>query len=181
MFLQSVTVSQHTITESVPCDADGQVTGIGNVLGRRVNTLQAHLTAFHVARLGAFVQVQSPEDAKRVAACADTACSPLYRSPELYEPPTRGDLDSRVDVWALGCLLYFMMMRVNPFEKQCMQGASLVLAVQRAKVDWSEAPAYLHPDLKELVHACLRPKLQERPTCTELRQWIDRMKAWMGK
>lgn len=127
------------------------------------------------------MQVESVTDANRVAASAEKACSPLYRPPELYEPPTRGTLDGRVDIWALGCLLYFMMMRVNPFEKQCMQGASLVLAVQRAKVDWSDAPDYLHPDLKELVHACLRPKLEERPTGSELRQWIGRMKQWIGR
>lgn len=127
------------------------------------------------------VQVDSVADAVRVASSAETACSPLYRPPELCNPPTRGALDGRVDVWALGCLLYFMMMRINPFEKQCMQGASLVLAVQRAKVDWSDAPDYLHPDLKELVHACLRPKLDERPTSTELRQWIGRMKQWIGR
>jgi serine/threonine protein kinase len=77
------------------------------------------------------VQSESLADAARVAAAAEKACSPLYRSPELYEPPTRGALDGRVDVWALGCVLYFMMMRVNPFERQCMQGASLVLAVRR--------------------------------------------------
>lgn len=77
------------------------------------------------------VQIDSLSDAQRVAAASEKNCSPLYRPPELYEPPVRGTLDSRVDVWALGCMLYFMMMRVNPFERQCLQGASLVLAVQR--------------------------------------------------
>jgi serine/threonine protein kinase len=127
------------------------------------------------------MQIESVTDANRIAASAEHACSPLYRPPELYEPPTRGIIDGRVDIWALGCLLYFMMMRIHPFEKQCMQGASLVLAVQRAKVDWSGAPEYLHPDLKELVHACLRPKLEERPTSSELRQWIGRIKQWIGR
>jgi serine/threonine protein kinase len=127
------------------------------------------------------MQVESVADANRVATAAEKACSPLYRPPEMYEPPTRGNLDGRVDIWALGAVLYFMMMRVNPFEKQCMQGASLVLAVQRAKVGWEGAPDSLHPDLKELVHACLRPKLEERPTCSELRQWIGRVKAWIGR
>lgn len=70
-------------------------------------------------------------DAARVAAAAEAACSPLYRPPELYEPPHRGQLDGRADVWALGCVLYFLMMCINPFERACQQGASLVLAVQR--------------------------------------------------
>lgn len=41
----------------------------------------------------------------------------------------------------------------------------------RARVDWAGAPPGLHPDLKELVHACLRPNPAERPTSAEVRQW----------
>lgn len=46
-------------------------------------------------------------------------------------------------------------------------------AVCRARVDWAGAPEGLHPDLKELVHACLRPNPAERPTSAEVRQWAD--------
>eukprot|EP00892_Ulva_mutabilis_P004257 jgi/Ulvmu1/2202/UM013_0048.1 len=119
------------------------------------------------------LRVEGPGDAGRIAAAAEAACSPLYRSPELYEPPHRGAVDGRADVWALGCVLYFLIMCVNPFERACQQGASLVLAVQRARADWAGAPADLHPDLKELVHACLRPNYLERPTSAEVRQWVD--------
>jgi serine/threonine protein kinase len=77
------------------------------------------------------VQIDSLADAVKVTADSETYCSPLYRAPELYNTPHKCDLDGRIDVWALGCLLYFMMMGINPIEKQCQEGASLVLAVHK--------------------------------------------------
>lgn len=114
------------------------------------------------------LKIDSMSEAMRVTAEAENACSPLYRAPELYDVPHKGQLDGRIDIWAVGCLLYFMMMAVNPFEKQCKQGANLVLAVHRARVDWSNPPHKVNPALQELVHACLRPDFRDRPTSAEL-------------
>jgi serine/threonine protein kinase len=80
---------------------------------------------------GSDVQVKRLPDAIKVTAEAETYCSPLYRPPELYNTPHECQLDGRIDVWALGCVLYFMMMGINPFEKLCQGGASLVLAIHR--------------------------------------------------
>ncbi|TFJ81000.1 hypothetical protein NSK_007643 [Nannochloropsis salina CCMP1776] len=39
-----------------------------------------------------------------------------YRAPELFDVTSNATLDARVDVWALGCLLFALMFGYSPFE-----------------------------------------------------------------
>lgn len=116
------------------------------------------------------MQVTCMAEAVKVTADAETYCSPLYRPPELYNCPHSSQLDGRIDVWALGCVLFYMIAGVNPFEKQCQAGASLVLAVHKAHVPWEGLA--VQPDLQELINSCLRPNFADRPTAQEVRAWI---------
>lgn len=55
-----------------------------------------------------------------------------YRPPELWDVPSSCTIDSKVDVWALGCVLYYMMVGESPFEKAANEsGGSLLLAVAK--------------------------------------------------
>ena len=57
-------------------------------------------------------------------------CTAPYKAPELYDVPSQCTIDQRIDIWSLGCVLYFMMYGVSPFEHQMMEaGGSLALAV----------------------------------------------------
>ena len=53
-----------------------------------------------------------------------------YRAPELWDVASSCHLDERVDVWSLGCLLYFAMHSVSPFERVCCHSG--VLPCQRS-------------------------------------------------
>ena len=41
------------------------------------------------------------------------------------------------------------------------------------QVSWANPPSVLNPDLQELVHSCLRPNYEERPTANDVKDWIE--------
>lgn len=73
------------------------------------------LTDFGSVRL-AQINITNRNDKLRVAEEAAQFCTPQYRPPELYEPPLDSVLDSRTDVWALGCLFYAWWFGYSPYE-----------------------------------------------------------------
>lgn len=70
-----------------------------------------------------------------------------------------------MDVWALGCVLYYMMYGASPFEHVLGEaGGSLALAVMNGKVIWPKAPRLRYPeDLHALVLKCLDINPATRP------------------
>jgi len=45
-----------------------------------------------------------------------------YRAPELFDVSSDACLDAKVDVWALGCLLFALMFGYSPFEVEFSEG-----------------------------------------------------------
>lgn len=54
----------------------------------------------------------------KVAEDAAQFCTASYRAPELYDPPKDMTLDTRTDVWAMGCLLFAWWFGFSPFESE---------------------------------------------------------------
>ena len=62
------------------------------------------------------IHISSRAVSLRVADEAASFCTLSYRAPELFDPPNGVTLDSRTDVWGLGCLLFAMHYGYSPFE-----------------------------------------------------------------
>ena len=53
-----------------------------------------------------------------------------YRAPELFDVKTGSIIDTKVDIWSLGCTLYACLVRKSPFEARSEEtGGSLSMCV----------------------------------------------------
>lgn len=73
------------------------------------------LTDFGSIRL-ANIEIKSRTIALRVSDEAACKCTLPYRAPELFDPPSNACIDTRSDVWSLGCLLFAWKYGYSPFE-----------------------------------------------------------------
>ena len=43
--------------------------------------------------------------------------SPLYRAPEIVDKFVKSPINQKIDVWALGCVMYALMYHKLPFQE----------------------------------------------------------------
>ncbi|MCJ1478495.1 hypothetical protein MMC13_007175 [Lambiella insularis] len=116
-------------------------------------------------------------------------CTMPYRAPELFDVKTGSIVDTKVDVWSLGCTLYACLVGKSPFEARSEEtGGSLSICVLGG--DWrfpdekqangkSKIPAPspekegISEVIKEIVRKCLRVEATERPDIDELIEIVE--------
>jgi serine/threonine kinase 16 len=124
-----------------------------------------------------------------------------YRAPELFDVKTGTVIDTKVDIWSLGCTLYACLVGKSPFEARSDEtGGSLSLCVlggdwrfpdetgpgkKAAKgkaVDGSAssqaAPAdddSISEPIREIVRRCLKVEPSERPDIDELIGMVEQV------
>ena len=64
------------------------------------------------------VLIDSRSKALEVADEAAQFCTVSYRAPELFDPPRGATLDTRTDVWGIGCLLFAWWFGYSPYESE---------------------------------------------------------------
>lgn len=118
-----------------------------------------------------------------------------YRAPELFDVKTGSIIDTKVDIWSLGCTLYACLVGKSPFEARSEEtGGSLSMCVLGG--DWrfpdekngaakgkgkaggvqqnsaSDNEPRISEPVKEVVRKCLQVEPAERPDIDELIQII---------
>ncbi|EMD94299.1 hypothetical protein COCC4DRAFT_58301 [Bipolaris maydis ATCC 48331] len=108
-----------------------------------------------------------------------------YRAPELFDVKTGSVIDTKVDIWSLGCTLYACLVGKSPFEARSDEtGGSLSICVlggdwrfpdegiQRGKQKANPEDA-ISDSVKEVVRKCLRLEPSERPDVDELIRIVE--------
>ncbi|KAJ8605481.1 hypothetical protein MRB53_041426 [Persea americana] len=118
-----------------------------------------------------------------------------YRAPELFDVKTGTTIDTKVDIWSLGCTLYACLVGKSPFEARSEEtGGSLSLCVlggdwrfpdegpaeaRRGKqkvVDEASAAAKedaISDSVKDVVRKCLMVEPAERPDIDQLIDLVE--------
>lgn len=114
-----------------------------------------------------------------------------YRAPELFDVKTDSVIDTKVDIWSLGCTMYACLIGKSPFEARSDEtGGSLSMCVLGGDWRWpgddkgkgkakqgtpisqangtAQPEAYPSESVKEVVKRCLALEPAERPDVDEL-------------
>lgn len=145
--------------------------------------------------LGSLAPSPTPVTSRSLAlAIQDTAaeyCTMPYRAPELFDVKTDTILDTKVDIWSLGCTIYACLVGKSPFEARSEEtGGSLTMCVLggdwrfpdenplggKGKTKASDAntntPEAISEGVKDVVRQCLSVEPTERPDVDQLMRII---------
>lgn len=111
--------------------------------------------------------ISTRREALELQEFASINCTPPYRAPELFDPPSQCEIDERVDMWSAGCLLYALLCGRSPFEAAPGQmGGSVAMAAMSGKVDFEkrerQGQGTMSVEMRELISSMIEldPKIR---------------------
>ena len=102
-----------------------------------------------------------PDERDRAAADIEKNTTALYRAPEMCDLYRGHQITTKVDVWALGCILFKLCTFKDAFD----EGTNL--QILNARVVWPPE-RHVNEKFKELVAFCFTIDPEERPTAREV-------------
>eukprot|EP00466_Bigelowiella_natans_P001380 jgi/Bigna1/77640/fgenesh1_pg.49_\ len=111
---------------------------------------------------------ETRNEALRIQDDAEKYCTAAYRAPELHDVKTGSSVDGKIDVFGLGCVLYFMLVGKNPFDGGPVDGF-MKLALMQGAVEYPK-PSEVASEIKissttrKLIKAMLRANPKKRLT-----------------
>ncbi|GJD08071.1 Probable serine/threonine-protein kinase [Galdieria sulphuraria] len=85
----------------------------------------------------------------------------MYRAPEMVDLYGKQKLTEKVDIWALGCILYILCYRKHPFE------TGSAVQILNGKVDIPSVPTY-SVALRKLILDMLQVNPDKRPSANDI-------------
>lgn len=115
-----------------------------------------------------------------------------YRAPELFDVKTGSVVDTKVDIWSLGCTLYACLVGKSPFEMRSDEtGGSLSLCVlggdwrfpdegaggkkKAANQPGQTEDSEISESIREVVRKCLTVETAQRPDVDELIEIVNQV------
>jgi serine/threonine-protein kinase len=98
--------------------------------------------------------------------------TPAIMAPEMvrYQAP----VDARADLYAVGCVAYWLLTGSRVFEAQTRQDMLVMHAHQKPIAPSKRAGLPVHPQLEQLVMSCLEKNPDKRPqSARELGEMLD--------
>lgn len=128
--------------------------------------------------IAAVVESGRGERMETLTAAGSVVGTPAYVAPERV---MGGTYDGRVDVYAVGVMLYEMVCGVTPFGAAGESGIRVLLAhVHDAPPSPKERVAELDEEVSEYILRLLTKRPEQRPTAAEAAEELDRLAAKVG-
>eukprot|EP00638_Chattonella_subsalsa_P014614 CAMPEP_0117829032 /NCGR_PEP_ID=MMETSP0949-20121206/7623_1 /TAXON_ID=44440 /ORGANISM="Chattonella subsalsa, Strain CCMP2191" /LENGTH=307 /DNA_ID=CAMNT_0005669703 /DNA_START=75 /DNA_END=999 /DNA_ORIENTATION=+ len=127
------------------------------------------------------VVVTNRTEALQLQDAAAQFCTMSYRAPELFDVASDSVVDSRTDVWSLGCTLYAMAFGYSPFESEISANGQIrvvdctFLRVKGGKVIFPTYHRYSE-DLLDLIRYMLQQDPKKRPHIADILDKLAQMK-----
>ena len=93
-----------------------------------------------------------------------------YRAPEMVDLYRKHEVGLKVDVWALGCILFALCFREHPFASES------VLQILNASFTIPADSPYT-PQMHTVIRAMLAPDPAERPAASRVLKVVQRLRA----
>jgi hypothetical protein len=87
--------------------------------------------------------------------------TPHFRAPEMLDLYSGLEIDTRVDIWALGCVLFSLAYNKHPFP----EAAGVAILSSNYKVPSSP---FRPQAMVTLIRSCMSPKPDQRPTASSI-------------
>lgn len=118
--------------------------------------------------------VESRGEGLRIQEDAERYCTASYRAPELHDVKTGSDLDGKVDVFGLGCTLFFTAVGRNPYDHPTE--GFLKLALLQGACEFAEKDrSRLSKGFRALVRAMLRADAKRRLSIEAVEKRISKL------
>lgn len=99
----------------------------------------------------------------------------MYRPPEMIDKYMKFRVDTQVDVWMLGCVIFSLCFNYHPYQdcgKIGILNAQYFMPVNDAEVD-----RRISQKMKDLIHIILVPNPKDRPTIDQI---LEILKNWQN-